>query len=237
MNSQEVRKTLLESVLGRGSWFQGLPGTLRDSLRDHAVVRQFSRDSVVVEEGEQAEGLYCILEGQLKFSMRISADCDYLLHLAGPGAWFGEAPVLLHGVSLCTVRAATAGHLAFLSLSQFNRVAELRSEWYRPLSELFARRYGLALRQLAEVTQLSREQYLRRRLADLAVEQQIDSGAGRDVELALSQSELASMVGVSRQTINVYLQRLEKEGLIRCSFRVVVVSDPSVLSASVGAAP
>ena len=38
-------------------------------------------------------------------------------------------------------------------------------------------------------------------------------------EIAVSQADLATMIGVSRQTLNLLLSRLERRGLVKIKFR------------------
>jgi DNA-binding transcriptional regulator LsrR (DeoR family) len=52
------------------------------------------------------------------------------------------------------------------------------------------------------------------------------------VDLPYSQSELASIVGVSRQTINQLLHTLAEKGLIQVGFKRVRVLGPQKLLAS-----
>jgi len=52
------------------------------------------------------------------------------------------------------------------------------------------------------------------------------------VDLPYSQSELASIVGVSRQTINQLLHTLTEKGLIQMGFKRVRVLGPQELLAS-----
>lgn len=49
------------------------------------------------------------------------------------------------------------------------------------------------------------------------------------VELALSQTDLAAMIGSSRQTVNMLLKKLVGEGLIDVEFRKISILDPSAL--------
>lgn len=54
-----------------------------------------------------------------------------------------------------------------------------------------------------------------------------ESGA---VSLAVSQADLARLAGISRQTLNVILGKLEKAGLIEVGFRRVRVLDVARLA-------
>ncbi len=56
------------------------------------------------------------------------------------------------------------------------------------------------------------------RLRRVAQVQQPDCDAG-PASVAMSQSQLATMVGVSRQTLSAMLSRLQARGLVRVCYR------------------
>ena len=57
------------------------------------------------------------------------------------------------------------------------------------------------------------------------------------MEIELTQAELAQMIGVSRQTANEILKRLEAEGLIEVGFKRIRVLNPDRLLDRPSAAP
>ena len=87
----------------------------------------------------------------------------------------------------------------------------------------------MVTRLLAQSQWLPKEAYLRIRLADLVDLWRMDKDIDGPVDVAISQSDLASMVGTSRQTVNALLQRLETAGLIQVRFRKIRILDPHAL--------
>ena len=70
---------------------------------------------------------------------------------------------------------------------------------------------------------LSHDEWVYARLRLVAqIEREHGATASR---IQLSQSHLASMVGVSRQTLNAALGRLQKRGLLRVGFRLIELVD------------
>jgi CRP-like cAMP-binding protein len=66
---------------------------------------------------------------------------------------------------------------------------------------------------------LNREEWVLARLKLLA---QVEREHGAPLpRIRLSQAQLASMVGVSRQTLNAVLMRLQARGLLRVGFRSI----------------
>ena len=69
-------------------------------------------------------------------------------------------------------------------------------------------------------------------LADRAEMRRWDHPDERPLCLSLSQEELARLVGLSRQTLNGSLQKLQAAGLVEVAFRTVRVPDPEALRSS-----
>ncbi|WP_377479349.1 MAG: ATP-binding protein [Microcoleus anatoxicus] len=59
-----------------------------------AILENFAQETLVFEEGDQADFLYLVLEGEVKFSKRIDNNKHQTVALAKPDDFFGELGVL-----------------------------------------------------------------------------------------------------------------------------------------------
>jgi len=218
-----------QTLLRKGDWFNSIPTDLQGIVLDNSKLRNFEAGEVLIMEESEPTGLYATLEGQVAISRRVNSDREFFYHLGGPGFWFGESGVLNRKITLVTVTARTAVRTLFLPVQKFNEVVNNDPEYFRWFADLQSARYALILRNVAEITGLSTEGYLRVRLADISDSLRSEAGEDGVVELALSQTDIAHMVGASRQTINVLLKKFEKEGLIDRSFRNIRIIDPAAL--------
>lgn len=220
------------AILGRGAWFKNLPPDLRKQILDNSVLRRFEVDQVISAEDRRQAGLWGVLEGQVAITRRIAADSEFFYHLGGPGFWFGEAGLMNKHVALVTATARTAVRVLFLSVAKFDMIIHKQPFYYRCFAEMQAMRYAMMLRHVAQCGGLSSEEYLRIRLADISDLIHADGAEAEAVNLAVSQTDVAHMIGASRQTVNKLLRRLENEGLIKVSFRNITILDPIRLRGS-----
>jgi CRP-like cAMP-binding protein len=88
---------------------------------------------------------------------------------------------------------------------------------------LLLERYARVFGSVAELHGLPSEERLRRRLESIADFWRDDLATRGPVDLPLSQVELASMVGLSRQRLSTLLGRLAAQGLIEVGFRRIRV--------------
>ena len=219
-------KQHIHSFLKRGAWFGSLPNDLQSKLIDQSVIRTYDAKEVISHEDRPARGLHAILQGQISVSRRIGTDKNFLFHIGGPGFWCGELGVLINTPTAVTFTARTKTRTLFLSHAKFERIVAGEPSYIRPFAEVIGQRFMIALRHLALSASLPAEDYLRLRLAELVSMWREDGVVDDVIEVALSQSDLASMVGVSRQAVNRFLQNLEAEGLIETSFRSIRILEP-----------
>lgn len=181
--------------------------------------RRLRRGQVLFLEGEVAEHLYVVVRGRLKV-MATSADGgELVLAVVGAGEPLGELSVLdgaersadavaLEDVELCCVPAEAVRALLERSPGVALAVA-------RELAGRLRRLTGSA----ADLVFLD----LPRRLAKLLTSEDGDGVAG------LAQSELAARLGVTRQSLNRALQRLQGRGWVEVHRGGVEVVDRPAL--------
>ena len=94
----------------------------------------------------------------------------------------------------------------------------------RQFTRLLVLQFEQVFRYLGETHGLSPEDWLLLRLTDLAVARRLQGVEGEATELPDPQADLATMVGVSRQTLNTLLARLGQRGLIEVGYRSIRVN-------------
>lgn len=214
------------NLLRKGNWFGGLPEDLQGLLLDNSMIRLAEQNQVLIAEDTRPTGMFGLLEGQIVMTRQIDDKKDFLIHLGGPGFWFGENGILSGDPTLVTATAHTKVRALFLPISNFKQIIEVEPRYYELFAQLALSRYAILIRALGQSMSLSPEEYLRIRLADLSDMIHSERKSEDIVELALSQADLAAMIGSSRQTTNVLLKKLESKGLIEVAFRKIKILDP-----------
>lgn len=131
--------------------------------------------------------------------------------------------------TLVSAIADTDVRLLVLPKVQFDLIAEDQPLLYKAITLLISERYGALLRYLLAAHGSSPQERLRARLEEMMLLQERASATVGPVTLNISQADLAVMIGVSRQTLNELLRRLQREGLVETSFRRIRVLDPARL--------
>jgi CRP-like cAMP-binding protein len=225
------------SFLKKGSWFRGLPEPLQERILRRLVLRSYKKGRVISAEGLVPKGLQALLEGRIEIFRHAGTEEQVLVHVAEPGFWFGEVGVLAGRAAVVSILAETAVRTVLLPTAELEKIVEEEPGFYRPLAGLAIERYATVLGFLAQVGGLSAEASLRQRLADLVALRRLEGDVEGDVVLTVSQAALARLLGVSRQTLNGLLRRLESERLVEVGFRSIRVRRPDRLRGAGGRLP
>jgi CRP-like cAMP-binding protein len=217
------------NLLRRGQWFGELPEDLQTLLLDNSMLRLAEEGQVLIAEETHPTGMFALLDGQIAITRQIADKGDFFYHLGGPGFWFGESGLLNREYTNITATARTKVRTLFLPASSFEQIIDSEPRYYRLINKLVLARYAIIMRNLGQSNSFSPEEYLRIRLADLSDMIHSEGFSSETVELALSQADLAAMIGSSRQTINMLLKKLEAQRLIEVNFRKIRILDPSGL--------
>lgn len=219
----------IRSILTTGQWFGSLNAAHQDAILAGSTLRGYQDRQTINREDTRGIGLCAVIEGQVGLVRHVLEDRQLLVHVAGPGFWFGELSTLSEHLPAVTSVSRGASQVLVLPVAEFNRICEEDPSFFRACAQLALKRYAMVTRLLAQSQWLPKEAYLRIRLADLVDLWRMDKDIDGPVDVAISQSDLASMVGTSRQTVNALLQRLETAGLIQVRFRKIRILDPHAL--------
>lgn len=205
------------AVLEGDGWFGGLEGRVRGALLREGRVRRLRGGEAVYGAGDAPNGLWAVLEGQVRLMGYAANGSELVALVVAPGAWFGELSSLDGGPR--PHDAVAAGTCRLLQVPPQGVAAAARAEplLYHALGLLVCAHQRAALAFIER----SVGQSARARLAGV-----LASGAqGERGEVALRQEALAALVGVSRQTLNKYLRGFAREGLVAIGYGGVRVLD------------
>ncbi|MEI8334605.1 MAG: Crp/Fnr family transcriptional regulator, partial [Chloroflexota bacterium] len=223
------RPTTAPTVLRSCALFAQMDDAALAAVARLLRTRRFRRNEVIFHAGDPGDSLFVVGTGSVKIVLASPDGDEAIIATLRPGDFFGELSVL-DGAE----RSATAVALAPTVLDSLARAPFLQLVDTQPGVRL-ALLAGLAA-ELRRITRHAEELHfldlpgrLAMRLVDLAREA---GGSGPGAELAwhYTQSDLASMIGGSRQSVNRVLGDLAAEGLLRIERDTIVIPDVDALA-------
>jgi CRP/FNR family cyclic AMP-dependent transcriptional regulator len=211
------------ALLETDRWFGDIPVERRTLLLGGARERSVEAGARLYGMGDEPNGLWAVLDGQVRLKGYSDRGAELLALILRPGTWFGELSTLDAKPRPHDAIAFGAARVLHISMSAFARAAAAEPGLYRDLGLLVCAHQR---NTIAYVMQ-NLAQSVRVRLARTLVR----SARGEDSELHIKQEELATIIGVSRQTLNRTLKQLEREGIVDVSYALVRVRDLAGLHA------
>lgn len=224
-----MRTEAIAATLRKTELFSGLSDDTVTRIAERTVPRRYGKGQPVVLEGDAGESMFVVAEGGLKLTVLSPDGDEMVLTTFGPGDSFGELSMLDGGRRSASAYATEPSTLLALTRST---VLDLVAEDRALADRLFARLGGLVRRltgQAADLVFLDLDGRVAKALSDLAARHGEPSGEEIVVDLSLTQSDLAQMVGGSRQSVNQILKAFEGDGLVSMRRRRIVVHDLEAL--------
>jgi CRP-like cAMP-binding protein len=209
--------------LRRGRWFKTLPAELQAVVVERSMVRSYAKGARIIGEGAPPRGLFALLEGRVHIVRGVGESDETLIHVGEPGFWFGEHGMLSGRPAIASIVATTKARVLLLPMPEFQRIVADEPRYYPCFAALLLERYATVFRYASEARAVAAEDWLWTRLQDLAAIRRNDAQLRGPIDITVSQAELATMVGVSRQTLCMLLRRLEERGVIAVAYRKIRV--------------
>jgi len=183
------------------------------ALASGGRLRDFAPAAIVVRQGDPGDSLHVVVDGQIRISVLSSSGEEATVAIVGAGDCVGELS-LFDG----RPRSATATALGPTRTFVVTRDSFLAWVRHRPdaavaLLETLALRLRRTDEALADLTFLDVPHRLARQLVRLTAANPLGQ-AGGDGRIKITQADLATMLGVSRESVNKQLNRFVREGWV-----------------------
>jgi len=206
-----------------GSWhFRALEGADLDRLAEIGRLQRLRHAERAVQAGAR-DRLWIILSGAVRVSNQTPGSKEYVYAVLGPGSYFGLATAVHDAPFAADARAFGATDLAAFRSDALAALVEERPRLWRHVSELLSRRLRLALLIMRDNSVAPLPERIARRLLGHALSS--DVRGLRQVQVRMTQADLALMLGSSRSRTNAALKTLERRGLVSAGYRGITILD------------
>ena len=219
------------AALGRTALFGDLKETELRALAERALVHKLARDEVLFVAGDEARGLYVIVEGSVR-AFRESLDGrEQVIHVERAGATIAELPVFDDKPYPSSVAAVEDSILLFIDKRDVRRLCLDHPQIGLAALKMLAGR----LRRCAELVETLSLHEVDHRLARFLLADARLRGrrapTGVTVELDLTNPQIAARIGSVREVVSRAFNRLQQNGLISVDGRRVTILDEDALAA------
>ena len=209
-------------------------------------VRQFGEyfDTELVEAGEHiyqfgdlADRVYVLKSGRIKIT-RISDDGkEFILYFISPGEIFGELAITGRERRSGTATVIDDAFICAVDRAEFERFMLRHPEVSLEVARIIGRRKEGTERRVLDLISKDVRTRLAHTLAELARDYGTREGRGIRIDLRLTQSDLAQLVGSTRETTSTVFNEFRRGKLVDSEGKTVWVLDPEALGGYAWAPP
>jgi CRP-like cAMP-binding protein len=222
-----ARETLRQCPL-----FRHVGGATLDLVASSLRSRRHRKNEVIFHQGDPGDSLYIIESGAVKIVLPSREGDEAIIATLHRGDFFGELALLDGAAHSATATAVEPVQLLVLSRDPFLRLVDTERDLRTALLASLAGELRRLTRHVEELHFLDLAGRLAARLARLAREAYPNGGADVRLDWPYTQSDLAAMIGGTRQSVNRLLSDLVDEGLVRLDQDTIVIPDVARLERS-----
>jgi CRP-like cAMP-binding protein len=205
-----------------------------DALAAALRTRRFRKGETVFHQDDPGDALFIVASGSVKVVLPSNEGSEpAIVAVLGPGEFFGELALLDGAPHSATIVAVEPTETLVLRREAFLDLIDTEPALRRALLASLAAEIRRLTGHVEDLHFLDLPGRLASRIVRLAADRPREPGGAVRIPWPYTQSELAGMIGGSRQSVNRLLSDLADEGLVRLERDVLIVTDLDRLAATV----
>jgi CRP/FNR family cyclic AMP-dependent transcriptional regulator len=214
------------------TWLRGLPDNIVHAAADAADTVQLQDGYCLFRRGDKPLAFYGVAAGAVRFIRVNDAGKEMILDVAAPGSFFGEISILGDKTRGYDALCYGGTRLLVLPADAFRMLFETHAEFRWHAVRKLCSRINIYYDSLEDAFLLKLPARIAKRIVALARAQQGRQPTGELVlDAGLSQENLASMLGISRQSLSKQLMEWKELQWIDIRYGRIVIFNLEALRA------
>ena len=203
---------------------KGCRSTTLSTLYDLSYYESFKRNEVIAKQDAPAEELLILASGQVGVYRRNEQGSNLLVAKVTTGGWFGEASFIPGFNRVVSIKALEDAIIVKLPTSRFIELCQIDPMLMRNTFSALARR-GASIGHFAlnNMTTNIPLKIARTILSHIEILGNQEPGK-QTIKIKMTRSELAMVVGITRQALNKYIVSFVEEGTIAVGYGSITIN-------------
>ena len=203
--------------------FQHLSEDDRIRLAESIKLQRLKKGEILFNKGGAGDALYIIKKGRIKIFLSSHAGDEVLLTIFSEADFFGEMALLDGMPRSADAVAIEPTELLLLNRNDFISFLNHNSNAVQAVLQSLSQRLRRTDDLLEDTCFLQISERFAKKLVELATQHGRREGDMIFIDLSLTQKDMASMVGATRESINKELRTLREKGLVSIQENMICI--------------
>jgi CRP/FNR family cyclic AMP-dependent transcriptional regulator len=204
----------ITDTLASNPLFAGLRAPELEALAQKVRHRRFREGEAIFHRDDPGAALYIILNGRVKIHNEGADGSDIIITVFKSGEFFGELSLLDGSERSADATTIEPTELLMLTRRDLEQSIERHPRIAINMLASLASRIRANTSSIETLSALDVRGRVAQKLLDLAEKHGEAAGGGTRINVKLTQSELASLVGASRESVNKVLGQYRRRGCL-----------------------
>jgi CRP/FNR family cyclic AMP-dependent transcriptional regulator len=232
---REKEQIQLTEALSRTPLFASLGADQIAEVARVARRYRYGRDEVIFYQDDPGDTFYVILSGQVKVSVTSLEGQEAILVMLDAGESFGEFSLLDEQPRSATIETTRPTEVLALRKDDFYRLLRQSPDIAIGLLKVLTKRLRDTDQLVQDAAFLDVGQRLAKKLLGLMEAHGRQTERGIEIDLQLTQQDLASMIGATRESVNKQLGVCRDSGILAVDRQRITILRPQTLKERVEA--
>jgi len=198
-------------------------------LGEHSDTSLIEAGQCVYQLGDLADRVYVLTAGRIKVTRASSEGKEFTLYFISPGEVFGELAIVGKELRSGTATVIDDAFICSIDRRIFESFMLRHPRLTLEVSRIIGERKDRTEKRLLDLISKDVRTRLANTLAELAADFGVRDERGVCIDLRLTQSDLAQLVGSTRETTSTIFNEFRRGGLVDSEGKTVWVLDPEAL--------
>ena len=217
------------AFLARVPLFASLKPALLDELAGKLTPRSYRRGEVIFHQDDPGSAMHIVKSGQVKIATTSPEGEEVIIAILKNSDFFGDLSLLDDKPRSANAVAMEATQTLMLRRGDFMDMLDQHHEMVGTVLTSLSERLRRTDQLLEDAVFLDLPARLSKRLLELAQKHGVKTDKGLEIDLRLTQQDLAAALGVTRVALNKHLGRLQDDDLISLESKRIIITRPEEL--------
>lgn len=199
-------------------------------LEDFSTLTSYSRKEMIFKPGDEERNVYIIQQGRVRLFRQNPSGKDITLNLLDDNELFGEMALFFTGQRINAAAALEETRIYVISIDVFKKWMQDVPELSQSVLLLMADRRRIMEQKATEFAIFEVSQRVARTILQLFARYNgYPNEQSKSINVRITQGELASIAGTTRESATCQLNNFRREGFIEIVDRRIVLLDRTAL--------